>query len=145
MCSLRRHLMNMQNSRPSTLQYTTMHLVHVCIYKWHGLNKDCETGDGGRNGPKKREIWLVRSKSGFSVLNADYIQNSKSNLNFTVNYIFKALQNDHVLAICRALGIISKIITEPYYERSDRSKKETKNKYRQHYEISNWTDFLCNS
>lgn len=48
----------------------------------------------------------------------DYIQNSKTTLNFTVNYIFKALQNDHVLAICRALGIISKIITQPYYERS---------------------------
>jgi hypothetical protein len=27
-------------------------------------------------------------------------------------------KDDHVLAICRALGIISKIITDPYYERS---------------------------
>jgi hypothetical protein len=29
------------------------------------------------------------------------------------------IQNDHVLAICRALGIISKIITEPYERSAD--------------------------
>jgi hypothetical protein len=48
----------------------------------------------------------------------DYIQNSKSTMNFTVAYILKALMNNITLALCRALGIICKIITEPYLDRS---------------------------
>ena len=48
----------------------------------------------------------------------DYIQNSKSTMNFTVTYILKALMNNIILALCRALGIICKIITEPYLDRS---------------------------
>ncbi|CAG2222385.1 unnamed protein product [Mytilus edulis] len=47
-----------------------------------------------------------------------YFENSKSTLNFTHRYILKALKDDRILAICRALGIISKIITEPYLNRA---------------------------
>ena len=32
----------------------------------------------------------------------DYIQNSKSTMNFTVTYILKALMNNIILALCRA-------------------------------------------
>jgi hypothetical protein len=39
-------------------------------------------------------------------------------MNFTVAYILKALMNNITLALCRALGIICKIITEPYLDRS---------------------------
>ena len=35
-----------------------------------------------------------------------YFQESKSTLNFTQNFILAALKNDHVLSLCKALGII---------------------------------------
>lgn len=44
----------------------------------------------------------------------DYFIYSKSTLNFTQNYILKALQCNKLLSSIRALGIISKKITEPY-------------------------------
>jgi hypothetical protein len=44
----------------------------------------------------------------------NYFTNSKSTLNYTQNFILTALKNDYVISICRALGIISKTVTEPY-------------------------------
>ena len=45
----------------------------------------------------------------------NYFTNSKSTLNYTHNFILTALNNDYVISICRALGIISKTVTEPYW------------------------------
>jgi hypothetical protein len=45
----------------------------------------------------------------------NYFTNSKSTLNYTQNFILTALKNDYVISICRALGIISKTITAPYW------------------------------
>jgi hypothetical protein len=39
-------------------------------------------------------------------------------MNFTVAYILKAWMNNIILTLCRVLGIICKIITEPYIDRS---------------------------
>jgi hypothetical protein len=38
------------------------------------------------------------------------------NFNRHRNYIFDALRNDTILSLCRALGIICFIITEPYWK-----------------------------
>lgn len=48
----------------------------------------------------------------------EYFETSKSSLNFMQNYILKALKNQQIMAICRSLGLISKIITEPYLDRA---------------------------
>jgi hypothetical protein len=45
----------------------------------------------------------------------NYFTNSKSTLNYTQNFILTALKNDYVISICRALGVISKTVTEPYW------------------------------
>ena len=45
-----------------------------------------------------------------------YLESSKLSLNYTQNYIFDALRNDTILSLCRALGIICFIITEPYWK-----------------------------
>ncbi|XP_021353981.1 uncharacterized protein LOC110450679 [Mizuhopecten yessoensis] len=45
----------------------------------------------------------------------DYLQNSKSTVNFTQNLIFEGLKNVFFLDICRCLGLVSKAITEPYW------------------------------
>ena len=45
-----------------------------------------------------------------------YLESSKLSLNYTQNYIFDALRNDTILSLCRALGIICYIITEPYWK-----------------------------
>lgn len=47
-----------------------------------------------------------------------FFENSKSTLSFTHRYILKALKDDRILALCRALGIRSKINTEPYLNRA---------------------------
>lgn len=36
----------------------------------------------------------------------EYFETSKSSLNFTQNYILKALKNQQIMAICRSLGLI---------------------------------------
>ncbi|CAG2236214.1 unnamed protein product [Mytilus edulis] len=46
----------------------------------------------------------------------DYFKTSKCTLNFTENYIFNTLHDDNILAICRALEIICKVITQPYWK-----------------------------
>lgn len=51
-----------------------------------------------------------------------YFENSKSTLNFTQNYILKALKNDKILVILRALGILYKIITQPYMNKASDEK-----------------------
>ena len=45
----------------------------------------------------------------------NYLTNSKSTLNYTQNFILTARKNDYGISICRALGIISKMVTEPYW------------------------------
>jgi hypothetical protein len=45
----------------------------------------------------------------------NYFINSKSTLSYTQNFILTALKKDYVISICRALGIISKTVTEPYW------------------------------
>ncbi|CAC5398939.1 unnamed protein product [Mytilus coruscus] len=44
-----------------------------------------------------------------------YFKTSKSTLNYTQNFILAALQNNEILCICRALGILCQTITEPYW------------------------------
>ena len=45
-----------------------------------------------------------------------YLKTSKSALNFTRDFIYTRIRNDVILASCRALGIIGKLIKEPYWE-----------------------------
>ena len=45
-----------------------------------------------------------------------YLSSSKSSLNYVQSSILEFLQNSIILSILRALGIISKIITEPYWK-----------------------------
>ncbi|VDI09992.1 Hypothetical predicted protein [Mytilus galloprovincialis] len=47
-----------------------------------------------------------------------YLKTSKSTLNYIQDYIVQALSNDNILAILRALGLISKIFTEPYWKKA---------------------------
>ncbi|CAG2229675.1 unnamed protein product [Mytilus edulis] len=47
-----------------------------------------------------------------------YLKTSKSTLNYIQDYIVRALSNDNILAILRALGLISKIFTEPYWKKA---------------------------
>ncbi|CAG2215596.1 unnamed protein product [Mytilus edulis] len=77
-----------------------------------------------------------------------YFENSKSTLNFTHRYILKALKDDRILAICRALGIISKIITEPYLNRaSDESSTALSmgNVYNRLIDIEYWNKDISTS
>ena len=46
----------------------------------------------------------------------EYLGSSKSSLNYIQSFIMENLQNSEVLCILRALGILSKIITEPYWK-----------------------------
>ena len=46
----------------------------------------------------------------------NYLRDCKTTTNYTQNFILQALQNDNILATCKALGIICKIITEPYWK-----------------------------
>ncbi|KAK3084340.1 hypothetical protein FSP39_011838 [Pinctada imbricata] len=50
-----------------------------------------------------------------------YLLSSKSSLNFIQNFILQSLQNDVVLAIIRTLGIMCKIVTEPYMKVAESS------------------------
>jgi hypothetical protein len=45
----------------------------------------------------------------------NYITSSKSTLIYTQHFILAVLKNDYVTSICRALGIISKKVTWPYW------------------------------
>ena len=45
----------------------------------------------------------------------NYFTNSKSTINYTQSFILTALKNDYVISFCRALGIINKTVTEPYW------------------------------
>ena len=45
-----------------------------------------------------------------------YLTSSKSSLNYVQHFILKALQNNTVLSILRSLGIICKLVTEPYWK-----------------------------
>ncbi|CAC5406929.1 unnamed protein product [Mytilus coruscus] len=47
-----------------------------------------------------------------------YLKTSKSTLNYIQDYTVRALSNDNILAILRALGLISKIFTEPYWKKA---------------------------
>ena len=44
-----------------------------------------------------------------------YLRDSKHTLNYTQNFILTCLLDSKILSICRALGIICEIITEPYW------------------------------
>lgn len=45
-----------------------------------------------------------------------YLESSKLSLNYTQNYIFDHIRSAKILSLCRALGIICYIITEPYWK-----------------------------
>jgi hypothetical protein len=45
-----------------------------------------------------------------------YLKNSKSTLNFTQDFIYTWIRNDVILASCRALGIICRLLSEPYWK-----------------------------
>ena len=45
-----------------------------------------------------------------------YLTNSKTSLNFIQNFIVTALQSHTILCILRALGIICKTVTQPYWD-----------------------------
>ncbi|CAC5373183.1 unnamed protein product [Mytilus coruscus] len=47
-----------------------------------------------------------------------YLNSSKSSLNFIQDYIVRALSNDKTLCILRALGLICKNFTEPYWKKA---------------------------
>jgi hypothetical protein len=53
----------------------------------------------------------------------------KSTLNYTQNFILTTLKNDYVISICRALGIISKTVTEPYWRCAGDSDRNALNKF----------------
>jgi hypothetical protein len=44
-----------------------------------------------------------------------YFTTSKCSLNYTDKIILSALKDENIMAICRALGIICKVITQPYW------------------------------
>ena len=45
-----------------------------------------------------------------------YLKNYKSTLNFTQDFIYTWIRNDVILASCRALGIICRTLSEPYWK-----------------------------
>ena len=46
----------------------------------------------------------------------EYLVTSKSSLNFMQNFILESLKDQTIIALLRALGILSKTITEPYWQ-----------------------------
>ncbi|CAC5395381.1 unnamed protein product [Mytilus coruscus] len=46
------------------------------------------------------------------------LKSSKSSLNFIQDYIVRALSNDKILCILRALALLCKIFTEPYWKKA---------------------------
>ena len=45
-----------------------------------------------------------------------YLKNSKSTLNYTQDFIYTWIRNDVILASCRAVGIICRLLSEPYWK-----------------------------